>query len=524
MSDPTRPDRAPLPAGLQAALSLTGLMLLAALLRAWEIGRDGLWADEAQTARWSSLSARALLDALQAEHQAPLYHAIVAVLARLRDPSEAWLRMPSAVLGVVTVGLVFALAHRLVGRRGAWVAALLLATSPIHVHYSREARGYALLAACFCLALLAARWLHDRPGPASATGTGLALLALLLSHGLAPAYAAGVLAGAIPGAIRGREAAARRRAWVLAGLVAGAGFFPWFLVLRTQVSNAAQMYVWHQDAWNAEWPWQILRSLAAVGHAAPPAIRSEVRFLPLTAWLMVPLVIALALAAWRWRARLRVPDAALVLASALIVPLIVMFLAACWMGPIYTVGRVDSAIAVPMAVLIAAGLCAVPARLAPVASLALVVAAVPALVAEVRVDTRSQERMIATDLATLMRPGDELVVTGPFRDTFAWYLGRSRADVAVRAFPPERELHPFWVDWDAYQGGRMESTADDFARAMAARLPPSGSAWVLFGSTPADDPLLTALGHALAPSDLYDARHLGLRLARFTAREAGGGR
>ena len=79
--------------------------------------------------------------------------------------SEAALRGLSAVLGALTVPVLYALGRELFGRRVALLAAGLLALSPIHLYYSQEARQYvpvlwlgALAAWLFTRALRANRW------------------------------------------------------------------------------------------------------------------------------------------------------------------------------------------------------------------------------------------------------------------------------------------------------------------------------------------------------------------------------
>jgi uncharacterized membrane protein len=61
---------------------------------------------------------------------------------RVAGVSEYSLRFPSALLGAGSVGLVAFVGRRLIGETGGLLAALLLVVSPLHVHYSQEARPY----------------------------------------------------------------------------------------------------------------------------------------------------------------------------------------------------------------------------------------------------------------------------------------------------------------------------------------------------------------------------------------------
>lgn len=59
--------------------------------------------------------------------------------------NDAWgLRSFSALAGMATVGMLGVLTARLVGRTTGLVTALLAAVNPLHVHYSQEARAYAM--------------------------------------------------------------------------------------------------------------------------------------------------------------------------------------------------------------------------------------------------------------------------------------------------------------------------------------------------------------------------------------------
>jgi uncharacterized membrane protein len=60
--------------------------------------------------------------------------------------SEEWvLRLPSALVGLLSIYLLYRLGSALFDRLTGLAAALLLAVSPFHVWYSQEARMYALV-------------------------------------------------------------------------------------------------------------------------------------------------------------------------------------------------------------------------------------------------------------------------------------------------------------------------------------------------------------------------------------------
>lgn len=73
----------------------------------------------------------------------PGYFAFLWVWIRLFGFSEIAVRMPSVLLGIATIWIVFLLGKDLVSKKVGLVAALLLSVAPLHVYYSQEARMYA---------------------------------------------------------------------------------------------------------------------------------------------------------------------------------------------------------------------------------------------------------------------------------------------------------------------------------------------------------------------------------------------
>jgi mannosyltransferase len=131
------------------------LTLLAAVLRLAGLGKQPLWEDEAQTYWIAERPPVAILKALTHDCSPPLFYAITHVVAHTLGRTEWVLRLPSAVFGVVAVPLMAILARRLGGN--CWIgvgAGLLLATSPLHIWHSQEARMYSLVV----LLALASGW------------------------------------------------------------------------------------------------------------------------------------------------------------------------------------------------------------------------------------------------------------------------------------------------------------------------------------------------------------------------------
>ncbi len=128
-----------------------GILVAGAALRLWGLGRESLWHDEAWSWYLVHDSIGDLFRRLAREDaHPPLYFLLLWPWAKLGD-TEAMLRLPSALLGIASLPLVYRLGRTLAGVREGLVAMAFLAVSPFHVRYSQEARSYALL---FFLCLL----------------------------------------------------------------------------------------------------------------------------------------------------------------------------------------------------------------------------------------------------------------------------------------------------------------------------------------------------------------------------------
>ena len=78
----------------------------------------------------------------------PLYYLILKIWSYVFGTSEIALRFPSIVFGILTIYLIYKIALLITVHRSqftAKLAALLLATSGLHIYYSQEARMYSLV-------------------------------------------------------------------------------------------------------------------------------------------------------------------------------------------------------------------------------------------------------------------------------------------------------------------------------------------------------------------------------------------
>ncbi len=128
---------------------LVGIVVLAAVLRFWRIGEPSVWYDEYITTDHlhQSFAHMVTVAVPQVEGTPPLSLALGWYWARIFSFGDGTLRALYALEGIALVPVAYALARELrLTRRIARVVALLVATNPLLVWYSQEARPYALLA------------------------------------------------------------------------------------------------------------------------------------------------------------------------------------------------------------------------------------------------------------------------------------------------------------------------------------------------------------------------------------------
>ena len=222
------------------SLPFLPIFALAAGVRLYHFERLNLWFDEGATILFARLPWATVLGLHgQYEPHPPLYYAAVKLI-ELMLPVVSAGRLLSVVAGTLTVAVIYALATRLLGRGAGLVVALVLALSPLHIWYAREARMYApavLLVACAALALVGfaqagtrrARW-----GWAALYGLSCLLAMYVVYSSLYPLAAQGAIVLALTWRYRRRALPL----WAALALAAVA-YLPWLPQIFSGVNSLA---------------------------------------------------------------------------------------------------------------------------------------------------------------------------------------------------------------------------------------------------------------------------------------------
>jgi len=159
------------------------LTVLAAAVRFATLDVQSFWYDEALTVGLVNGSFGDMLEGVfNTQAQPPPYFILAWIWAHVFGDGEVGLRSLSALLGTLTVPVVYFATDIVAGRRVALVAGILTALSPPLIWYSQEARGYALLTLLAALSLLFFLKALERPNRRNLALWTLTSLIAVASH------------------------------------------------------------------------------------------------------------------------------------------------------------------------------------------------------------------------------------------------------------------------------------------------------------------------------------------------------
>jgi len=173
-------------AGGHRTLTPTTIVLLltvaGAALRFGTLDVQSVWLDESTTMVLVSRSLGGMFSHLYSEETPPLYFVLVWIWTNIFGTGVLGFRSLSAVLGTITIPVMYAVGRRISPRVGLWAAALTV-VSPAMYYFSQEARCYALLVLLSAAAFLFwLRVMQDEDGRSLALWAAMSVLALLTHY------------------------------------------------------------------------------------------------------------------------------------------------------------------------------------------------------------------------------------------------------------------------------------------------------------------------------------------------------
>ena len=151
--------------GAGKALVLVGVITLLSLaLRTWRLDYQPLWWDEGISIFLAHQDTAAILDDRARDIHPPLYFLVLRTWIQFVGPSAWATRFLSVWFSVLTIPLLYVMGRRLFGHQSGWLAGVILAVAPFHIHHSQETRMYTLVPFLAMLSTyLLARLLTPRP-------------------------------------------------------------------------------------------------------------------------------------------------------------------------------------------------------------------------------------------------------------------------------------------------------------------------------------------------------------------------
>ena len=122
------------------------IFLLAFALRAYHLGAQSLFLDEAWSWAASQLPGKGIAVLLAHDPHPVLYYFVLKGMLAIIPDSEAGLRVPSLIFSLASIAVLLWIAPRWFGRRAALFAGFLAAISSFDIYYAQEARMYTMLA------------------------------------------------------------------------------------------------------------------------------------------------------------------------------------------------------------------------------------------------------------------------------------------------------------------------------------------------------------------------------------------
>jgi hypothetical protein len=427
--------------------AIIALVLIAGIgLRLSEAVRARLWTDEYLVLEIGSQpTAAAVAAKLRSEANPPLYFLLAHVVLETAADPELALRLFSALAGTLMATLAAWIAWRRWGLVPAIVAAILVASSAVAVHYSAEIRPFALLGLVTLVYLEILDRALVRPSIASFAFEAFLIVLATSLH----AYGAPLLFVGPAVCLATRRYVGFGRQVLVAG-IAGAVLLPTTLLPLWRLVPETNEYL--VDLWQGRSP---LAPVALVLRDVLPTSRWPSSLLPPTdallrvaegaaALLAAALAIAALAACLRRRDAWR-PDtytvALLVLLSGNAAMAVLFSLAG---RPVVAPGRFSVPLVAPFALAVAAASRAAPAGRACAVGLAgLAILSVSLRLARPAV-TGIRPEALAAEVLNRNATGPSLIVAVGLSGIPLRYAFRRRADVTFRSYPIEIERHIGW--------------------------------------------------------------------------------
>ncbi|HUA81342.1 MAG TPA: glycosyltransferase family 39 protein, partial [Dyella sp.] len=399
---------------------LLAIVVLGLVTRLFRIDHQPLWLDEALTLQRAHLDLSGLIADSFTNRHMPTYFLLLRAMSPFFGAGDAWLRIPSALFGALTAGMVFVIARRVANRDAGIVAGLLMALSPLQVQYGQEARSYTLVTLLIAVALWGLlRLAQDPERAAVAIRRADAERLGWCAYVFGTIAALDVLGDAVPWLIasnlslfliwRGLSSSPQTRAtfrwnWIWSVVAIVVCTVPFYgAIFAFSDGHMLQKFDWIPElSWQHMW--------VVAGSVYLMRMVAVVKFdLMHTAVPLLGLLVASAGCAGLFRLRGRLEGRVLLL-SVLVLPLLILTISLfkSMLLPRYVLWS-----AAPFFVVVGVGASVLPRRILAMTVTLLLLLGVVNLGPVYRMETKPRWDMAAATLAANVRPGDTVFTADP---------------------------------------------------------------------------------------------------------------
>src|SRR3989338_2391488 len=149
-----------------AFVLLALILLLGSFLRIYKLGEESFWLDEGDTFKSTEFTVPQVIEKIyvystvfpefwgEGAGSVPLYYSLINYWTKIFGLNEFKLRLFSALFGILSIYLIFAVGKFLFNYQIGLIAAFILAINHQHIYFSQEARMYSMLVTLTLLSAL----------------------------------------------------------------------------------------------------------------------------------------------------------------------------------------------------------------------------------------------------------------------------------------------------------------------------------------------------------------------------------
>ena len=417
---------------------LLAIVVLAVILRFYDISAKDVWCDEANSVIIAELNPSGIITRMSHDASPPLYYLLLHSWMYAFGETELALRSLSVLFGIMLIIALYFIGKRIFSEKVGLYAALIASVAPIHIMYSQQIRMYTLLSLMSLLSMYYLLRFIQEKKISFLPGYGIFTILSLYTHNyglfLLPAQALLILLF-----VRQRQMIFW---WFFSAVCIGAVYALWIPSLSGQIS-AVPKTGWRDDYWNLYgFGGSLFMSVASFspgGPQLPYVPLNSMRWMPLLPVLIMLLLLIASLIPLFNKKDDQLKTGVGWLAVYCFIPLIFAGIVSYLRSNIYLPGRTDQLVFPAFCLLAAVGIQQFrPVFLRYAVVTLIMVCSFLTLYDYYRIDLKEGNRIIAQAIKERLAPGDTILCTSLTRGFLEYYLReeKPRLHLNFYSYPP----------------------------------------------------------------------------------------